>query len=419
MNAPELAAALAGRLGRVTVEGLTRLSGGASRETWAFDAVGADGSRAELVLRRDPPGLPGEPGAMSREARAIGAARAAGLAVPEVLLCTDEPGLWGSAGVVMRRVAGETIARRILRDDAYRRAREVLAGQLGAFAAGLHGLDPPDGLPAPDPLPGLRAELEESGQPSPVFELALRTLEAGLPQPRTPVLVHGDLRLGNLIVGPDGLRAVIDWELVHTGSPAEDLGWLCVKAWRFGSRQPAAGVGTREELLAAYRAAGGADIGLDELRWWEILGTLRWGLMCVSQAQAHLSGAHRSVELAAIGRRVCEQEWDLLLLLAPEAAAEAVARRPHPSGQPRPDPAPFGRPTASELLDAVREFLTDQVMPATAGQIAFHARVAANVLAVVARELELGAVPPDAEADLAAGVAARLAVANPRYFGQS
>jgi aminoglycoside phosphotransferase (APT) family kinase protein len=416
MNAPELAAALAGRLGQVTVEGLTRLSGGASRETWAFDAVGADGSRAGLVLRRDPPGRPGEPGAMSREAGAINAARAAGLAVPEVLLCTDEPGLWGSAGLVMRRAAGETIARRILRDDAYRPAREVLTGQLGAFAAGLHALDPPDGLPAPDPLPDLRAALEASGQPSPVFELALRTLEAGRPQPRTPVIVHGDLRLGNLIVGPDGLRAVIDWELVHTGSPAEDLGWLCVKAWRFGSGQPAVGLGTREELLAAYRAAGGADIGLDELRWWEILGTLRWGLMCVSQAQAHLSGAYRSVELAAIGRRVCEQEWDLLLLLAPEAAAEAAARRPHPSGQPRPEPAPFGRPTASELLDAVREFLTDQVMPATAGQIAFHARVAANVLAVVARELELGAAPPDA--DLAAGVAARLAVANPRYFGQ-
>jgi hypothetical protein len=153
--------------------------------------------------------------------------------------------------------------------------------------------------------------------------------------------------------------------------------------------------------------------------------------MCVSQAQAHLSGAHRSVELAAIGRRVCEQEWDLLLLLEPEAAARAAASRPRASGEPRPDPAPFGRPTASELLDAVREFLTDQVMPATSGQLAFHARVAANVLAVVARELELGAVPPDAgpaepvgvlsvadPADLAADVAARLAVANPRYFGQ-
>jgi len=134
----------------------------------------------------------------------------------------------------------------------------------------------------------------------------------------------------------------------------------------------------------------------------------------MTQAHAHLSGAHHSVELAAIGRRVCEQEWDLLLLLAPEAAALAAARRPRPSGSPQPAPAPHGRPTASELLDAVRGFLTDQVMPATGGQVSFHARVAANVLGIVARELELGPMPP--ATGLADSVAARLAVANPRYF---
>ncbi len=414
MDAPELAAALRDSLGPVTIEGMTRLSGGASRETWAFDAVGADGSRAELVLRRDPPGRPSEPGAMSREARAISSARAAGLAVPEVLLWTDGPDLWGSAGLVMRRVPGETIARRILRDDTYRQARAVLVRQLGEFAAGLHALGPPGDLPAPDPLPELRAALAGFGQSSPVFELAFRTLEASPPPARKPVTVHGDLRLGNLIVGPQSLRAVIDWERVHAGNPAEDLGWLCVKAWRFGVDAPAAGVGTREELLAAYRAAGGADISLDELRWWEILGTLRWGVICMAQAWAHLSGAHRSVELAAIGRRVCEQEWDLLLLLDPEAAAVAAARRPRPAGAARPAPVPHGRPTASELLDAVRGFLTHQVMPATAGQLAFHARVAANVLGIVARELELGPVP--AETELAGHVAAKLAVANPGSF---
>lgn len=439
MDEAMLADALNARLGPVAIKGMTRLSGGASRETWAFDAIRSDGSATELVLRRDPLGRPSEPGAMRREALAITAAGVAGLAAPEVLLWTDGPELWESAGLVMRRVAGETIARRILRDDYYRRARGALVGQLGQFAAGLHALEVTGDFPAPapDPLGELRGLLGTFGPVSPTFELALQALEAELPPPRGPVLVHGDLRLGNLIVGPDGLRAVIDWELVHTGSPAEDLGWLCVKAWRFGSGLPAAGLGTHEELLAAYRAAGGADIGLEELRWWEILGTLRWGLMCVSQAQAHLSGAHRSVELAAIGRRVCEQEWDLLLLLEPDAAARAAAGRPLLSGEPRPEPAPFGRPTASELLDAVREFLTDQVMPATSGQLAFHARVAANALAVVAREIELGAVPSGVEpgdradladpadpadlrdpAGLAAGVARRLAVANPRYFGE-
>jgi aminoglycoside phosphotransferase (APT) family kinase protein len=416
MDTAMLADALYDRLGPVTIEGMTRLSGGASRETWAFDAIRADGSVTELVLRRDPPGRPSGPGAMGREALAMTAAGVAGLAVPEVLLWTDGPEMWGSAGLVMRRVDGETIARRILRDDAYQQARGALVGQLGQFAAGLHALEVTGDFPAPepDPLGELRDQVATFEPASPTFELALRALEAESPPPRGPVLVHGDLRLGNLIVGQEGLRAVIDWELVHVGNPAEDLGWLCVKAWRFGAGPPVAGLGSREELLAAYRAAGGADVSLDELRWWEILGTLRWGVMCMSQAQAHLSGAHRSVELAAIGRRVCEQEWDLLLLLAPDAAAEAAARRPCPAGLPQPAPAPYGRPTASELLDAVRGFLTDEVMPATTGQLAFHARVAANVLGIVARELELGAVPQ--AADLAASVAARLAVANPGYF---
>lgn len=89
-----LAAALVSVLGPVTVDGLIRLSGGASRETWRFDAVAADGTRHRLILRRDPPGRPSRPGGMTLEATAIRAAGDAGLRVPAVLLDDESPSPW-------------------------------------------------------------------------------------------------------------------------------------------------------------------------------------------------------------------------------------------------------------------------------------------------------------------------------------
>jgi aminoglycoside phosphotransferase (APT) family kinase protein len=163
-----------------------------------------------------------------------------------------------------------------------------------------------------DPVATWRAMLDGFGQPHPTFELALRWLEERRPPPAATALVHGDFRHGNLIVGPDGVRAVIDWELAHLGDPMEDLGWLCVKAWRFGVDRPVGGFGDYEELFASYQEASGRPVDPDVVRWWEVMGTLKWGIMCIAQAFTHLSGTVRSVELAAIGRRVCENEWDLL-----------------------------------------------------------------------------------------------------------
>ena len=448
--AAALAAALAGELGPVTVDDLTRLSGGASRETWRFDAVAADGTRQELILRRDPPGRPSRPGGMTLEAVAIRAADDAGLRVPTVVLHGESPSPWDTAGIVMRAVAGEALARRILRDDEFASARDRLVGDCAQFLAGLHAIDPRavPGLPSDDPVTGLRTYLADAGaDATPTFELAFRWLDATRPPERAPVIVHGDFRLGNLLVDHNGLRAVLDWELVHAGNPVEDLGWLTTKAWRFGAAPPVGGFGTRQDLLAAYADAGGSDISLDDLHWWEVFNTLKWGAMCIGQAAAHLRGEVRSVELAAIGRRVCEQEWDLLLLLCPDVVG-SHRDAAHPVDSEDRDVDLHGRPTAGELLGAVEEFLRDDLIPGTTGQLSFHARVAANVVAIVARELAaepgqtakradalapLGVASESAFAAaissgglddrwaevhdvLASGVAAKVAVANPRYL---
>lgn len=294
------------RLGGAAVDDLHRLSGGASRETWSFVA---DGRR--LVLRRDPPA--GIARGMRMEHALLVAANAAGVPVPEVV-DADESSL------ILEFVEGETIARRILREDAYGPAREVLAAQAGAALAAVHALDVDadavrDVVPVTDEFEQFRSTLHSLGEPYPLFELAFRRLAATRPATAQRRIVHGDFRLGNLIVGPDGLRAVLDWELAHVGDPLEDLGWFCVRAWRFGSALPAGGVGTYDDFVGAYERAGGQPVDRDALRWWEAFGTLRWGVICAVQASLHLSGAVRSVELAAIGRRVCEVEHDLLSYL--------------------------------------------------------------------------------------------------------
>jgi aminoglycoside phosphotransferase (APT) family kinase protein len=434
----DLAFLLARRLstvfgGEVTIGGLTRLTGGASRETWSFQA----GSR-HLVLRRDPPGMD-RPAGMAREAAAIAAAARVAVPVPRLV----DAGVLETPYLITEYVEGETIARKLLREDRYATTRTTMAAELGRTLARIHAI-PPDtvpGLESYKPLARLRADYDAVGEPLPTIEIALHWLARNQPDPIPATLVHGDFRTGNLIIAPDGLRAVLDWELVHRGDPREDLGWLCVKCWRFGSPLPAGGFGSVDTLLDGYAEIAGWRPDPRDVLWWQIYGTARWAVLCRQMAESHLSGVTPSVELAAIGRRVCEQEHDLLLALGlPAEPAEDVAAAPWSDLQ--------GRPAATDLVVAVAEFLRAELMPATEGRLNFLARVAANVLDGVTRELVLGpelqrrhtarlaalgrsdqaglaaairsgeidADDPALLATVRAAVTDRLAVANPRYL---
>ena len=223
----------------------------------------------------------------------------------------------------MTRIEGETIARKILRDEQFANARPILARQLGGVIAGIHDL-PAAKLPklremtSTKELVAMEREYRSFGRPRPVFELALRWLRERDPGPSKEVtLVHGDFRHGNLIIGPDGVRAVLDWEIAHFGDPMEDLGWICVNSWRFGEiDKPVGGFGSREDLFAGYEAAG-RKVDPDRVMFWEVMGTLRWGIMCCGMMQRFRSGPDHSMERAMIGRRSSETEIDLLRLLAP------------------------------------------------------------------------------------------------------
>lgn len=325
---PILRRLLSPALGEVGIEGLRRLTGGASRETWSFDATDASGHRHELLLRRDfasgatqnPDVLAGRTDSLSRagEYELLRALHERGLPVPQPVLLPGEEILAGS--FIMERVAGESRPHVIVRDHGDSSGEGSLAAQLGAALAAIHTLGASE-LP---PIPrrperermALARALIDRGPPRPALELALRWCRDNAPATRELRLVHGDFRTANYIIGPEGLRSIIDWEFAHLGDPHEDLAFLCMRAWRFGADdREVSGIGLREDLQRGYEAAGGGPIDPDALHYANVLAHLFTGAVFMMRAVQFEDGSGRSLEGAAIGRRLAEIEYDLLELL--------------------------------------------------------------------------------------------------------
>jgi aminoglycoside phosphotransferase (APT) family kinase protein len=318
----------------VRVENLAPLAGGASREMFGFDLHDGDASGVrELVLRMDPP-----PGRMqsdrAEEYRLLEIADQAGVRVPVVRWLGEASEGLGARFIVMDRVRGEAIARRLLRDDEYAQTRKALPADLARELARIHAIDPEDArlatvrarAPAGNDVRRFaRFEIgryrtlldaADQGWPRPALSFAERWLHERAPTARRAALVHGDFRIGNVMFDERGLTAVLDWELAHVGDAMEDLGWLAVRAWRFGRDDlPAGGLCSREELWSAYEREAGASIDRSSALWWEVFGNWKWAIICVLQAASHKAGRYPNVELASLGRRVAEVEWELISLL--------------------------------------------------------------------------------------------------------
>ncbi len=310
---PVLAAALGGD--PVDIVSAEPLSAGASRLSWLLVVRAGDDRRRLVVQRERQRGLGRSD--VAAEARLLRAARAAGVPVPAVVAADPVGDVLDGAYLVTEMVDGETIPRRIARDPGLAAARAGFAEQCGRILATVHAI-PPDSvrpLAQPDVLALIESMMDGVPDRRPCFELGLRWLRGHRPPAREPAVVHGDFRNGNLVVNQDGIQAVLDWELAHIGDPLEDLGWLCARPWRWGGRLTVGGLGERPDLLRAYRDAGGRSVTPAEAFWWQFFATVRWGVMCLEQARTHLSGEMPSIELAVIGRRACEIEYDILRLL--------------------------------------------------------------------------------------------------------
>jgi len=287
------------------------LPGGASKEAWAVDGGGQ-----RLLVRRAGGGVIHRHTLSLRdEFEVLRAAHEAGVKVPQPVLYIEE--LSGREAFVMERIAGETIGRRIVQRPELAAARDALPRQLAEQLARIHA------IPL-ERVPFLREagfermvdELDEVGEPHPAIELGLWWLREHRPAQRAPVVCHGDFRIGNVAVDEHGLVGVLDWEFAHLDDPARDLAFGLVRAWRFGRDDlRLGGVGDVEPYLERYNELTGFDVQPEELDYWELAGNVAWAVGCLTQAQRHLTGQDRSVELAILGRLGAEVEYEICHLL--------------------------------------------------------------------------------------------------------
>jgi aminoglycoside phosphotransferase (APT) family kinase protein len=377
-----LGAALARMAGGISLPlaNLTRLSGGANMESWSFDWGGAG-----YVLRRAPTAemMAGRPFGHDVEAALVRTAHDIGVKAPEIVgELTERDGL--GTGYVMRRVEAEVNPAAILANPPTR-----LINDIAHELALIHRI-PTASLPAlprvetGEALAQLKARFTDYGGDRPILALAIKWCEDHLPTPAPTCLVHGDFRMGNIMVDDEGVAAILDWELAHIGDAHEDLAWGCINAWRFGHiDQPAFGCADLDAYFAAYEAAGGGAVDPVRFRFWLIYRTLWWGLCCLQMADIWRSGMDKSLERLVIGRRTSETEVDLLMLLegdAPETQALPITL--HPTAEPR----RIGEPGSAELLEAITNWIANDIKPKAEGRDRFMAAVALNALGMLTRD---------------------------------
>lgn len=378
---------------------LERLSGGASQETYRITIASSKGERL-LAMRRAAGGEEGEitaqhPG-LAVEALLMQVARAQGVPEPEVhYVLQAQDGI--GAGFIMQWLEGEALGARIVKAPELDAVRPKLAHMFGVTLARIHSIDLQatgldqhlQHLTPEDYVRQTWERYQAFETPQPMIDFTARWLLDNLPTSYTPSLVHNDYRNGNVMVNPEGIVAVLDWEVAHIGDPMRDLGWMLTHSWRFGrAHLPVGGFGEADDFYAGYESVSGKAVDRQAVKFWQVFGSFWWAVGCLGMAEHYRNGPDQSVERPGIGRRSSECQVDCVNLLIPGPVSLV---------EPRTDNVYVDMPRADELLKSVTDFLREQVMSETTGRTQFLARVAGNSLDIVLREMALGEAAADQE----------------------
>ena len=276
--------------------GVERISGGHSNLTYRL--TGATGGT--WALRRPPTGMVlATAHDMSREWRFLSALASTGVPVaPPVAYCGDVDVIGAEfyvMGFVEGDVLGDAASGHRLAEGAPRRTAGLDAVDV---LADLHAVDPDavglgdlrrDGSYLQRQLRRWHRQVHDSAVPDlatvDAVHERLVTRAAALP-PSQVRIAHGDYRLGNLAVSPEGkVRAIFDWELATLGDPLADLGWLLASWGRPGDPAPPTIAGPNQvpgyaggdELAARYAERSGRDVAELDL----YVAFARWRSACI------------------------------------------------------------------------------------------------------------------------------------------
>lgn len=316
----------------VTVTNLRRIPGGASRETWSFDAAWEE-DRAPcsggFILRRDPDASLLETD-REREFRIYRALADSPVPVPRALWLESDPAWLDRPFFVMERIDGCWTSAEVLLDPRMERVRPAVAERKLAILAEIHrfdwqahdleflGVPPSPDVCATRELAHWRGVIcAETLEPQPVLEAAMNWLAAHPPPPAQRIaLVHGDYRTGNFLFDRRGaIRGILDWEMAHLGDPLEDVAWMCQKSWQYARDGRPGGLFSREEAYAGYAAASGLTVDPAAVRWWEVLANVKLAAIFLTGARSFVEGRTNEILMAVVGRMVPPLEAELLDLL--------------------------------------------------------------------------------------------------------
>lgn len=293
---------------------LAPVDGGQSNPTWFVTSNGH-----EMVLRKKPSGETlASAHAIDREYRVISALQNTRVPVPRLVSFEADPEVIGTPFYLMERVAGQVWDDTAL-PGLSRGARGAVHLDAARVLASLHSVD------------FVAAGLGDYGRPSSFFSRQVRrwcgqwqALEgrqdaridalaewfAGNIPPESPTaIVHGDYRIGNLMVAGDPARiaAVLDWELSTLGDPLADLAhWLMFYELRpdqmgglAGLDLNALGLPSATEFLDTYRAAGGCAAPLGPFH--RAFALFRMAVICEGITARYQAGQATSADACAVG----------------------------------------------------------------------------------------------------------------------